>query len=151
VDQVSDKSAQSRTTARIRTLVVEDSPPAMRAMVNLLETDPAIEVLATAADGEAALELAGKLHPDLVIADMELPGISGLAMTEVLRKRFPGICVVLISVHDGFTWQQLSRMKGADAFLSKHRLHAELLELVERLFPARALSTTAEAEPCTAK
>jgi DNA-binding NarL/FixJ family response regulator len=151
VDKAGNKSNQREGAARIRTLVVEDSPPAMRALVNLLETDPAIEVLATAADGDAGLDLAGKLQPDLVIADMELPGISGLVMTEMLRKRFPLMRLVVVSAHDGFMWQNLSRTKGADAFLSKHRLHTELLELVELLFPMRALSRASETGSCMEK
>lgn len=123
----------------------------MRAVVNLLETHPAIEVVGTASDGEAGLDLAGKLQLDLVIADLEMPGLSGLEITETLRRRFPGMRLVVVSAHDGFMWQNLSRMRGADAFLSKHRLHAELLPLIERLFPACVWSKAGEAEICMAK
>jgi len=125
---------QKKAASPIRTLIIEDSPLALRAMVNLLETHPAVEIVGTAANGETGLEVAGKLHPDLVIADMEMPGLSGLVVTEALRRRFPAMRLVVVSVHDGFMWQNLSRMRGANAFLSKHRAPAELLSLIERLF-----------------
>jgi len=137
--------------ARVRTLVIEDSPLALRAMVNLLETDPVLDIVGTATDGETGLDLAQKQRPDLVIADLELPGMSGLAITETLRKQFPGMRLVIISVHDGFMWQSLSCMRGADAFLSKHRLHIELLVLIKRLFPHRAALETTESKLSIAK
>lgn len=137
--------------ARVRTLVIEDSPLALRAMVNLLETDPVLDIVGTATDGETGLDLAQKQRPDLVIADLELPGMSGLAITETLRKQFPWMRLVVISVHDGFMWQNLSCMRGADAFLGKHRLHIELLVLIKRLFPRRSALVTAEGKSSIAK
>ena len=114
-------------------------------MANLLETDPVLDIVGTATDGETGLELARKQRPDLVIADLELPVMSGLAVTEVLREEFPGMRLIVISVHDGFMWQNLSRIKGADAFLGKHRLHVELLAHIEQLFPrCVALETPGE-------
>jgi DNA-binding NarL/FixJ family response regulator len=93
-----------------------------------------MNVVGTATDGGSGLELARKQRPDLVITDLELPGMSGLEISEALRQQFPGIRVIVISVHEGCMWQNLSRRKGADAFLSKHNLHTDLLALIERLF-----------------
>jgi two-component system nitrate/nitrite response regulator NarL len=139
-------------TARIRTLIIEDSPQVRCALINLLETHPAVEIVGTAADGERGLELAAKLRPDLVIGDMELSRHNGLAIAETLRERLPALRLVLVSVHDGLMWHNLGRVNGADAFLSKHRIHLELPALIEKLFPgcARPRAVRAsEASPST--
>ena len=151
VEKAGGRSIESKTGFPIRTLIIEDSPQALRAMVNLLETHPAVAIVGTAAEGETGLELAAKLHPDLVIGDMEMPRQSGLAITETLRMRFPAMRLVLVSVHDGFMWQNLCRVKGADAFLNKHRVHSELLALIEKLFPGCARLEVGQTKSCGAK
>ena len=122
----------------IRTLVVEDSPVAMRAMTGVLRFLPAIEIVGMAGDGSEGLAFAEKYRPDLVLADMELPLMNGLILVETLRRDFPAMRLVVVSAHDGFIWQNLSQARGADAFLSKHTLHTEFPRLLERLFPETA-------------
>jgi len=140
VQKAQCSSSHGKVVEPIRTLLIEDSSPALRALVNLLETHSAVEIVGTAADGATGLKLAGKLRPDLVIADLEMVGLGGLEVARMLRKRFPALRLVVVSIHDGLTWLNLSRANGADAFLSKHRVHAELLELIDRLFTVCAQS-----------
>jgi CheY-like chemotaxis protein len=128
---------------RIRTMVVEDSPEAMRALTNLLETHSLIECVATARDGHEGLERVEQYEPDLVLVDMEMPGLDGLALVARLRKKFPGMRLVVVSAHEGHGWQQLSQSHGADAFVTKRRLPIALAELLQRLFPDGAEVGTA--------
>jgi DNA-binding NarL/FixJ family response regulator len=130
----------------IRTIVVEDSPVAMRALTNLLETHSVIECVGTARDGFEGLKVIEQSEPDLVLVDMEMPGLGGLALVEMLRKKFPAMRLVIVSTHEGYVWQQLSQTRGADAFVTKRRLYTEFAELLQRLFPEAASSGTAVAE-----
>ena len=125
---------------RIRTMVVEDSPVAMRALANLLETHPLIECVGMAWDGHEGLKLIEQHEPELVLVDMEMPGLGGLVLVEMLRKRFPLMRLVVVSAHEGYVWQQLSETRGADAFVTKRHLHTEFAELLQRLFPDGVVS-----------
>lgn len=122
----------------IRTIIVEDSPVAMQALANLLETHPFVQCVGSAGDDNEGLKLIEKHQPDLVLVDMEMPGLGGLALVEMLRRKFPGMRLVVVSTHEGFVWQQLSQTRGADAFVTKRRLHTEFPELLQRLFPKPA-------------
>lgn len=137
------RQAKPTTTTRIRTVVVEDSSVAREAMANLLETHPLIECVGMGCDGHEGFKLIGQHQPDLVLVDMEMPGLNGLALVEKLRKKFPAMRLVVISTHEGCVWQQLSQTRGADAFVAKRRLHEEFAELVGRLFSNATTSAAA--------
>src|SRR5262245_53671860 len=127
-------------TRAIRTVVVEDSPVAMQALVHLLSFHPPVEVVGSARDGERGLTLVDRLQPDLVITDLNLPRSSGLQLAETLRRKSPTLRLIVTSTHHGAVWQNLSLTRGADAFVTKHRLDAELAGLLARFFPDRAPS-----------
>ena len=131
---------------RIRTMVVEDSPVVMRALACLLETHPLIECVGTARDGHEGLKLIAQHEPDLVLVDMEMPGLGGLVLVEMLREKFPLMRLVVVSAHEGYVWQQLSETRGADAFVTKRHLHTEFAELLQRLFPDGVMSSPAIAQ-----
>jgi two-component system response regulator AlgR len=86
----------------LRTLIVDDEPLAIeRLQVLCAEIDP-LSVVGTASDGEAALTLAGKLSPDLLLLDMTMPGMDGLAVArEVARAEAPP-SVIFITAHEDF-------------------------------------------------
>jgi DNA-binding NarL/FixJ family response regulator len=129
------KEEQPTVKPRIRAMVVEDSPVAMRALANLLEMHSLIECVGTARDGQEGLKLIEEYEPDFVLVDLEMPGLGGLGLVERLRKKFPAMRLVIVSTHEGHVWQQLSQTHGADAFVTKQRLHNDLAELLHRLFP----------------
>lgn len=82
-------------SSRIRVLVVDDSITARKHIVEVLEADPGFEVVAEAADGREAIELCGKLKPDVITMDMMLPVMSGLAATEWIMAYCPTPIVVV--------------------------------------------------------
>jgi len=88
--------------AKIRVLVVDDSITARKHIIEVLEADPGFEVIAEAADGREAIELVGKLKPDVITMDMMLPVMSGLAATEwIMAYRPTPIVVVSGSLNRG--------------------------------------------------
>lgn len=82
---------------RIRVLVVEDSLTARKRIVEVLESDPAFEVLAETGDGKTAIELCHQLRPDLVTLDMVLPVMSGLAAAEYIMAYCPTPILIVSS------------------------------------------------------
>lgn len=83
--------------ARVRVLVVDDSAVVRRQVTQMLESDPGVEVVATAANGRIALERLAQHAPDVVLLDLEMPEMDGLSTLRALRQRAPRLPVLLFS------------------------------------------------------
>jgi two-component system chemotaxis response regulator CheB len=83
--------------AKIRILVVDDAAVFRRCLAAELSSDPALEVVGTAANGRIALQLLPQVSPDMVILDVEMPEMNGLATLAELRKTYPRLPVIMFS------------------------------------------------------
>src|SRR5579884_1995841 len=83
--------------SRIRVLVVDDSVVIRRLVTHALEEDNAIEVAGSAANGAIALQKIPQLNPDVVTLDIEMPELNGLETLREIRKRYPGLPVIMFS------------------------------------------------------
>ena len=85
------------TTPRIRVLIVDDHAMVRRGMRDFLDLHPDLEVVGEAADGAEALEASARLRPDVVVMDLLMPGIDGIAATSQLKASHPSIEIVAIT------------------------------------------------------
>lgn len=87
---------------KLRILVVEDSPTVRHRLVEIVRSDPDLELVGEAGDGRSALEICERCRPDIITMDMMLPVMSGLAATEYIMAHFPTpILVVSASINRG--------------------------------------------------
>jgi len=98
---------------------------------SLLET--AFGTVMMVADAASLLEGAERLHPDLAIADLSLARDGGLGWLGTLRRRCPGLRVIVLSVHDEESVRAAALAAGADAFVLKRDISTDLLPAVTRL------------------
>src|SRR4029079_9524948 len=84
-------------TTRIRVLIVDDHAMVRRGMRDFLDLHDDLEVVGEASDGEGALEAVETLRPDVVVMDLLMPGVDGIAATAELKARHPAIEVVAIT------------------------------------------------------
>src|SRR6516162_4635569 len=82
---------------KIRVLVVDDAAAFRRAVAEELSNDPALEVVGTAANGRMALAKMSQVSPDIVILDVEMPEMDGLAALKEIRKTYPRLPVIMFS------------------------------------------------------
>ena len=90
------------TEAALRTLIVDDEPLAIERMQVLCTEIDRLSVIGTASDGEAALRLADKLAHDLVLLDMTMPGMDGLAVARELGRGSEPPAVIFVTAHEDF-------------------------------------------------
>lgn len=103
----------------IRVLLVDDHPVLRQGLVRLLEDQPDIVVVGDAGDGKAGVELTRELRPDVVVMDVSMPLMDGIAATEAIHHEFPEIAVIGLSMHEDPVMESAIRAAGAVNFLTK--------------------------------
>jgi two-component system nitrate/nitrite response regulator NarL len=135
----------------VRVLVVDDHPVVREGLRALLARG-GFSVVGMASEALSALELAGKTGAEMAVVDVALPGISGLELCRRLRRRFPGMKVVLISMFDEPEWKAEAARAGASAYLLKDLPAEEILAALRRVANGENLLPAAEpALPLTAR
>lgn len=121
------------------TVLLVDDQSAMRSGLRMrLELEPDMAVIGEAGDGATALALVREKHPDVVIMDIEMPGMDGIAATAAICSAVPESAVVVHSLYDDVATQARARAAGAIAFVGKHRLEAPLLAAIRQAGEKRA-------------
>jgi two-component system, cell cycle response regulator DivK len=123
-------------------LIVEDNPLNMK-LFSAMVAAQGCHVL-QAEEGPRGLDLAHQQHPDLIIMDVQLPGMSGLEVTHALKSD-PDTHHIPIIVTTAYGYDDEIRTSGCDAFMAKPIAISEFLEMVETL-----LTRSAEAPQCSA-
>jgi len=108
-----------------RLLIADDRVRTRRALRAVLTLQPGIELIGEAADGEEALAEVERLRPDIVILDIRMPRVDGIAATRQIKTRWPKIRVIAHSLAEELSEEALAA--GADAFVPKGAPAGELL------------------------
>jgi CheY-like chemotaxis protein len=116
-----------------RILVAEDDESFLYAIALLLEQDDRFVVVATARNGQEAVELAEELGPDAVVMDIEMPVVDGVEATRRLRVAAHDLPIVAVSGHDYEERVLEIRQAGADDYVRKARMEDELPRVLAAL------------------
>ena len=114
--------------AVVRVLVVDDVAAFLGAMVAVVAETPGFEVVGEAASGEDALVVAAHALPDLVLMDVQMPGIDGVEATRLLLAGTRPPTVLLLSTYDDDAGDQFLAESGAAAYVSKALFGPDALE-----------------------
>ena len=110
----------------VRVLLADDHTLVRAGLRKLLESMPDFEVVGEAGDGLALLAMAEKLQPGLVLMDIAMPGLNGIETTARLVKAWPGIRVLILSMHQNEEYVRQALRHGAMAYLLKDAAPMEL-------------------------
>ncbi len=106
--------------ANIRVAIVDDQTLVREGLASLLALVPDLTVVGTAADGRAALALVDELEPDVVLMDVRMPGMNGVAATRQICARYPCTRVIVLTTFDNDEYVFQSLRAGASGYLLKN-------------------------------
>jgi len=107
------------THAPTRVVIVDDHPMVTEGIQSILEGYDDIEVIAALACGQDIIDRIGDLAPDVVLLDLNMPGIGGLSPTEIVLERRPGTRVLILSMHDSPEYIASALSHGASGYVLK--------------------------------
>jgi two-component system nitrate/nitrite response regulator NarL len=119
---------------KIKVLVVDDHPVVRKGLQSCLAKHDHIKVVGEASDGDEAMRKSRELSPDLILMDISMPKMNGLAVTELLRKEAPRTKVLVLSVHSNKEYIFRVIQAGAHGYVSKEAPPDELLRAIESVF-----------------
>jgi two-component system, NarL family, nitrate/nitrite response regulator NarL len=115
----------------IKVLVADDHPVVRKGLQSCLGRQGRLKIVGEAADGDEALRKTLELLPDVVLMDISMPGMNGLAVTEVLRKQAPQVKVLVLSVHSNKDYIFRVIQAGAHGYVSKEAPPEEVVRAIE--------------------
>ena len=112
----------------IRVLIADDRLYSRNGLKALLDTQPGIEIVGEAADGQEAIQFVEQCRPDVVLMDVRMPLIDGLTATRMIKDRWPQVKVIVLTMYSSHQAEALAA--GADAFLVKGCAVEDLLQSI---------------------
>ena len=109
-----------------RVLIVDDHTLLRAGLRSLLAQDPNIEIVGEAADGRDAVRAVGQLMPDLVLMDLTMPGMNGIEAVTEIKRRYPEVRILVMTLHKTEDFIHASLRAGADGYILKDATHDEL-------------------------
>jgi DNA-binding NarL/FixJ family response regulator len=122
----------------VRVLIVDDQTVVREGLAAILSTDPEIEVVGLAANGQQALDQLPEARPDLVLMDLKMPVLNGVQATRRLRQKYPHIRVLVLTTYAADDWVLDAISAGAAGYLLKDTRRAELLDAIKGTALGRA-------------
>src|SRR5258707_4492549 len=138
------RAPQAGGKKTIKVLIVDDIPETRENLKKLLAFESDIEVVGTASTGREGLELAKDLLPDIILMDINMPDMDGIAATEAISKAVPSTSVVMMSVQSEADYLRRAMLAGARDFLTKP-IYGEGLYATVRSVYERRLQIAAQA------
>jgi two-component system, NarL family, response regulator NreC len=114
----------------IRVLVADDHRMARSGLCMLLRLEPDLEIVGEADDGHAALALAAELRPDVLLADVSMPGPGGIELARQLRDTLPDVHVVVLTMHEDSNLVREALTAGAYGYIIKRTAESDLVAAV---------------------
>src|SRR3954470_1513240 len=116
--------------APLRILLADDHVTVRHGLKLLIEAQSDMTVIAEASDGKAAMQNALALKPDVIVMDISMPGMNGLAATRALKQKHPNVVIVTLTRHGDDAYVQELLRAGVAGYVLKQSAPAELLQAI---------------------
>jgi two-component system invasion response regulator UvrY len=122
---------------KITILIADDHTLVRETWSFILNTDDRFNVVAESGNGEDAVEMAKQLRPNIVIMDINLPGMSGIEATQLIRKYSPASRILGVSLHTQPTYARKMIQKGAMGYVTKNSSREEMFKAIMEIQAGR--------------
>ena len=118
---------------KIRIMLVEDNIAFLNIAAGFLVDHEKLFVVGTAQNGDEALSMAANLHPDVVLLDVNMPGLSGIETSPYLRQILPEAGIIILSFQNSDSYREAALVAGADDFIPKDTLAYALIPAIHQV------------------
>jgi len=125
------QAKEGKMKRSIKLLLVDDHPVVRKGISSCLARHEHLQIVGEAADGQEAVRKARELAPDIILMDIDMPHMNGLAVTELLRKEMPRIKVLILSMHSNTEYVMRIIQSGASGYVLKDAATDELVRAIE--------------------
>jgi DNA-binding NarL/FixJ family response regulator len=141
-----DRKASGPAEGDIRVVIADDHRSYGEALQIALDSEDDLSVIQVVTDGEAAVVSAEAQHPDVMLMDVQMPGVDGLEATRRIHRTSSGTKVILLSGHDDDVVLARAVEAGARGFLKKTQAVSDLAEAIRRAYRGEPLHAVSEVE-----
>ena len=128
-----DNTRLSNPGTKFRVFVVDDHSIVRLGLTQLINREPDLEVCGEAEDAATALEAVDDARPDLLILDISLPGTDGIDVLKAVRARHSRLPVLILTMHDEFTYAQRALRLGANGYMMKQEASERVLLAIRQI------------------
>src|SRR5207247_5004692 len=136
-DGATDKQTMCSSPNAKPIVIVDDHPLFRKGLEQLIHSDGGFMVCGEAGDAAEAMEVIRKLHPDLVIVDLSLPGANGIELIKNIRAEFPKLTILVLSMHDESLYAVRALRAGAQGYVMKHEAMANVIQAIQEVLGGR--------------
>ncbi len=112
---------------KMRVLIADDHAIVREGLRTLLATQPDIDVVGEATDGKEAEDKTGEVHPDIILMDITMPGVSGLEATRKIKQQYPEVRILVLTMHESDEYFFSMLAAGASGYFVKGGSSSELI------------------------
>ena len=117
----------------IRVLIADDHAIVRTGLRALLNSEPSMELVGEATGGYEAIELAGKSNADILVLDISMPDLDGISVTKKIKSQFPGLRILILTVHEDEALLREAIRVGAAGYVLKRAAETELISAIRAI------------------
>ena len=114
-------------------LIADDHAIVRTGLRALLRSEAGLQLIGEATGGYEAIELVGKTRPDILILDLSMPDLDGIAVTRQLKPEYPDLRILILTVHEDEAMLREAIRAGASGYIVKHAAEAELIAAIKAI------------------
>lgn len=123
----------------IRVMIVDDHNLVREGLKAVFDQGDEVDVVGEAGSGEEAIEMVGKVEPEVVLMDISMPGMNGIQATKLIRDKYPGVKIVILTMLDqeGYVYEAVKA--GATGYMLKSTSSDDLVRSIQTVYEGKAL------------
>jgi two-component system response regulator NreC len=117
----------------IKVLIADDHAIVRAGLRTLIKSETEMELVGEATGGYEVIDLVGKTLPDILILDLSMPDLDGIAVTKNLKSQFPGLHILILTIHEDEALLRAALKAGAGGYILKHAAESELISAIHTI------------------